>query len=316
MFDLLKGIAFCALARADGPIKLPEGSYQPGFLTVLAAWAARNRVCPSQIEIPSQNRGYLQAVGFGPALGGPDSYAYDRRNAGKNYSVITPLRDEAAVDMATSSVNGCIRELLKRNAPDPFTELLCKVVGELHDNVWSHGMAPGFSHAQRYHRKNGYMLEISISDGGIGLAGEMRRVGRSFGDDQDAIIWCMKKGNTTKGRIVDDWAQSLPSDAIGSPYGPRVSTRTAGADNHHQGLGLHHLSELVRNFRGELIFATGNCALQISPRGSVFSTLHLPWNGVALCCRFDSSALTSRSSRLSIDSETRGILERLQDIRK
>jgi hypothetical protein len=317
MLDLRAGINFCALADPAKQLQLPQGSYQPGFLTVLAAWATIQKIPYERILVPAQNRGYLNAIGLNPALGGPDSYAYDRKNAGKKYSPLTPLRDEYAVDLATTSVNGCMRQMLSAIVRDDFLAYLCRVVGELHDNVWSHGKAPGFSLAQTYKQSDGILLEFSVADAGLGFYKEMCRVGQTPKSDEDAILWCIEKGHTTKGlRVSDGWEQSLPRDAIGSPFSQGVKTRTVGNDSHHQGLGLYHLTDLVRRFSGELILASGSYVLHDSPRGRSLIALPLPWNGVAMCCRFHTARAGTRADVVEMDAETATILSSLKGMTK
>jgi len=72
-----------------------------------------------------------------------DEGACERLNEGRNYASITALRNAEQVDNATTTINNCIRSLAGNNDSKGISELT-KVVGELHDNVWSHGKSTGF----------------------------------------------------------------------------------------------------------------------------------------------------------------------------
>ena len=58
--------------------------------------------------------------------------------------------NEESTDSATQTVNGCSREHFDGLGFDAFADKLCGVVGDLHDNVWSHGKSTGFSMAQKW----------------------------------------------------------------------------------------------------------------------------------------------------------------------
>jgi hypothetical protein len=168
-----------------------------------------------------------------------------------------------------------------------FQELL-HVVGELHDNVWSHGLDSGFSAAQRRTQNGRSYLEFALADTGIGFLGELRSSGiaRKHGidDHAKAIEWCVKEGNSSK--IIDDddgWGQALPEDFVGStPYGSSVRSRRLTNGNHHQGLGLAKLVDLATRYEGILYLASGDVALCF--RDGTVSHRALPnfWKGVAM----------------------------------
>ncbi|MDO9316599.1 MAG: hypothetical protein Q7V56_00160 [Gammaproteobacteria bacterium] len=69
------------------------------------------------------------------------------------------------------------------------------VVGELHDNVWSHGKSTGFSMAQKFKvpYEEDYFIEFALADMGLGLRGEMIRAGKEVSSHEAAIEWCLKK---------------------------------------------------------------------------------------------------------------------------
>jgi hypothetical protein len=198
------------------------------------------------IEFPSGNvRDYATAIGLNAALDGEDRYTFERKNEGTNYSGLVLLATPEETDRATSQINGCIRALFPEPENLHFVRTLCEVVGDLHDNVWSHGKATGFSMAQKWrnpHARDAYHLEFALADCGYGFRRELLRVGLTAeaASDRSAIEWCLVKGHSSKNlKCVDEWAQTLPPDIMGNPI-PGVG-KARESDNHHQGLGLAKL---------------------------------------------------------------------------
>ena len=150
-----------------------------------------------------------------------------------------------------------------------FINAVTKVVGELHDNVPSHAAGTGFS-AAVYCTDDSCRLEFAIADCGCGMLHNVVAP-PSVADHRQAIEWCLKRGNTTARHVDDPWAQRLPADSIGSPYGPSVSTFSS--ENHHIGEGLFCLTELVRMADGQLWIWTGNAQLTIGPNGRTCSLM-------------------------------------------
>ena len=268
----------------------------PGFWVSLAALARHNDISYEQIIVTDEgrHRGYCEAIGLPAALRAGDPYPYYRKNEGHNYSPLVLLDDASLTDRATTDVNGCIRQLGHGLEVDRFTSQLCEVVGDLHDNVWSHGKSTGFSMAQRWKdfRNSGeHVFEFALADCGIGFLREMRRVGLEPRDNEEAIQWCIQRGNSSKlhaaQRSDDDWSQWMPPDMTGNPMGGVGLIKTS--DNHHQGLGLAKLVSLVESYCGELCLTTGNSVLTVDSNGRrSFRTPRHEWPGVALSCRFSS----------------------------
>jgi hypothetical protein len=274
-------------------LHVPTGYYQPGYVAVLAAYAKRFDINQGNIHFNGdKNQGYCSAVGLSLALWNVDDYPHDRINSGANYSLLTHLSAVCSVDDATGQINGCIRDLSGEYAQSPGVALLMDVVGELHDNVWSHGKNSGFSIAQkRAAGAEDWLLEFALADCGMGFLAELKSTGMHCDDHGDAIDWCIQEGNSTKlGSDIDEWAQRLPADHDGcSPYGEDVDTYDN--DNFHQGLGLARLIELVKTYSGSLYLCSGDKALEIDYDGShSFETIP-PWSGVALSCTFRKSEL-------------------------
>lgn len=280
-----------------GEIKLPGTFFAPGFWAALAAYAWRKQIAPDHIHLEEKLSGYSSAIGFARALGQHDDYPHERRMRGTNYSTLERLDNPATTETATSAINGCIRNSLGSDLPKPFVELFCDVVGDLHDNVWSHGKASGFSVAQRWNESpwnplsREYNIEFALADSGVGFLGEVQRVKLPITTDQEAIGWCIQEGHSTKKiQPTSDWAQRMPPDLIGNPL--RGVEQTRVTENHHMGLGLAKLVRLVREFRGFLWLASGNTVLKLAPESEpAYIDIKYPWQGVAMACRFRSSDL-------------------------
>ena len=287
--------------KALNKLELPNDHCHPGYIAVLAAYINHNRIPEEHCSLPGE--GYMQAIGMPMALWGEDRYGQGRVNVGRNYSLVTALKSVEAVDTATSSINSCIRQLTFPDRdvyPSGITELN-HVVGELHDNVWSHGRSTGFSFALKWavpHTcRTDHYLEFALADCGMGFLRELRRAGiNGIESHQDAIAWCIKEGNSSKhADLQDDWGQQLPPDFMGSSvFGSGVSVKEK--ENNHQGLGLAHLMKLVNTYKGQLLLATGDVCLEADGEDLSYSPLRVPWQGVAISCRF-------KISDLSVDND-------------
>ncbi|MEE4223200.1 hypothetical protein V2I93_18965 [Pseudomonas viridiflava] len=279
---------------ASAEHRVPDRYYSPGFIAAFAAYLTYKRVNQDSVVFDNENHeGYFSAVGLAKAVWGVDDYLYERRNAGVNYAPLTPLASQDDVDKATAQINSCLRSFAKSGPVDygrsPAFKELTHVVGEMHDNVWSHGLNTGFSIAQRHAIRNGhgYVLEFSLADCGMGFLDELKR-SRTAGAngiqcDRDAVEWCVQEGNSSKlAKLQDEWAQSVPEDHLGtSPFGD-VGVALSGNGNHHQGLGLAKLVELAKSYEGVLNIASGDCLMMLRRGESRFRKLSQPWRGVAV----------------------------------
>jgi hypothetical protein len=294
---------------------LAKGFYSPGYIVSLTAFVNSKKILQRNFDVHPENSGYLDAMGFNTAIWNVASENQSRCNVGKNYSLITPLHAPEDVDEATTSINSCIRQLSGNNSSKGLSDLF-HVVGELHDNVWSHGLSSGFSMAQRTKVPRSepidYHFEFALADQGYGFLREMKRSGFDINSHKEAIEWCIREGNSTKhSDEVDEWTQTLPNDLIGrSPYGSNVKTRTD--ENHHQGLGLAHLIKLVKKYKGQLYLASGDTCLHINSQGKErFLNLQNSWQGVAISCRFRESELSKEYTEV-LDSSLLEIMEKLK----
>lgn len=297
--------AFGSAIEAGKPIKLRPGYYTPGFMAVLCAFLRRRNVPAEGLlyDCPKVS-GYFRAMRISQVLWGVDDYQYGRPNAGTNYAPLTHLASREAVDDATQQINGCLREMAGSARLDyrdsvAFKELM-HVVGELHDNVWSHGLDCGFSLAQR--RKHGGQrseIEFALADNGMGFLGELRSSGvaKRFGiqTDQEAIDWCVKEGNSSKLVDTDDgWGQSLSEDFVGAnPYGAGVTSRAVAGGNHHQGLGLAKLLALAKAYDGILHLQSGDTCLSVKHGVLSFNRMNHSWQGVAISLTLDEAKMAA-----------------------
>ncbi|WP_127958763.1 hypothetical protein [Serratia microhaemolytica] len=277
--------------RKQDKITFANEYYRPGYITVLAAYVNHHGIRQEDCSLP--NNDYMSAINLFGAIWGEDNYTKKRLNVGENYSLVTPLINVESVDDATSTINSCIRKLVLegKTASVQGVDELTKVIGELHDNVWSHGKSTGFSFAQRSAVPNTkheeYYIEFSLADCGCGFLGELKRAGiPSIETHQEAIEWCIQENNSSKhADRQDDWAQRLPLGHIGgNTFGKGVAIKEK--DNNHQGLGLYHLMQLVKKYSGELQLATGNVCLEAQGDKVSYEALDSEWKGVAISCRF------------------------------
>lgn len=287
-----------AAKRDARGLVVPKEAYcAPGYWVAVAAHGRKVGLHFEQLDLPQDRKGYAEAIALGPALGDQETYEHNRVNQGVNYSPLVVLEDADATNRATKDINGCIRSLFPDDELKDFVYDLTDVVGDMHDNVWSHAESAGVSMAQKWNRpwwQKGYCLEFALADCGRGMLGELVRSGVARRQTIDthgaAIQWCVQQGNSSKLSTEDEWAQRLPEDAIGNPIGPAGRHMSDG--NHHLGLGLYKLTELVRRYRGQLWLASGDSLLSINGKGQQSVTaIPYPWNGVVMACRFDTESV-------------------------
>lgn len=306
-------------AAQDGAPTVPQLGgyfYGPGFWTAFAAISAYRKESYADIKFSASDaEGYAEAIGLPRALGEEeDPYPFKRVNEGKNYSPLVLLKSAETTDAANTSVAGCVRHLFKDHADlAPFSTDLIEVIGDLHDNVWSHGKSTGFSMAQLFARNGAReRCEFALADCGYGFLRELHRVGKSdITTHAEAIEWCIQKGNSSKRlKEEDPWQQRLPEDAMFNPI-PGLG-RAKAQENHHMGLGLAKLTSLVQKYGGTLALATGDTLFSINSGGrAVYRTLPTHWPGVALACRFDTTRIKERLAIADIPDELTDELVRL-----
>ncbi|QNH03772.1 hypothetical protein HNQ27_13655 [Pseudomonas sp. B11D7D] len=288
---------------AGKPLKLRSDYYTPGYIVVLTAHLRRYNIPKAAVTfVDARNAGYFSVMGLSKALWGEDDYRQFRGKAGCTYAPLTHLDSRDAVDDATQQINSCLREMAA-NSPyydyresEAFKELM-HVVGELHDNVWSHGMDRGFSAANRAKSVKKGEIEFALADTGLGFLGELHQSGvaRKYGitSDREAIEWCIQEGNSSKlAQHEDEWAQSVPEDLLGdSPYGSSVTPRRVLNGNHHQGLGLAKLLTLAKRYDAKLCIISGKAILNMDKGVLSFAEANFPWKGVAISLTLQESKM-------------------------
>lgn len=312
LYELLqRGVRVTDTGR-DGFFDLADGRYRsPGFWTAYAARARARNLRLADLAIPEGTLGYARAIAIERALGGADTYPYDRRRVGETYSPLVLLESQEQTDAAVGAINGCVRGLFSEPEYAEFVSAICELVGDLLDNVWSHGKSTGFSMAQRWRgNPEGFMFEFAVADCGLGFLRELKRVGIAGVDThQAAIDWCIQNGNSTKKKSIDNWAQRLPPDVMGNPM-PGLG-QVVESDNHHMGLGLSKLMECVERFNGRLWLVSGDAMLIMHPGWQRrYEITRTPWQGVALACRFDSAQVLA-AARAGPADEFEDMLEAL-----
>jgi hypothetical protein len=303
LYDLLTCQTQVADHGRDGFFDAPCDPYcSPGYWVSLAVRGRDRGLSVGDLRIPADRFGYAQAIGIEAALNQVDRYPFGRCRQGAHYSPLVVIADRDEVDRATADVSGCVRHLFREPELQPFVGNLCEVIGDLHDNVWSHAESTGISAAQRwnkpYSQGQAAYIEFALADCGRGFLGELRRSGVSrregIIDDAGAIAWCIQRGHSSKIREDDGWTQRLPEDAMGNPMGAAAGHLPQG--NHHLGLGLAKLTTLVRDYGGELWLASGSALLRIDGDGrDAYIQTAVPWKGVALACRFATDRVLRRA---------------------
>jgi hypothetical protein len=274
--------------RAERVIQLLRASSQPvsipfitpilsvmlGAMTILDRAFNRNRLrLNPDIEDYARTNGLMDIIDrvttVNPSVGG--------NLWGKTYSKVTQLARHDEVDGCNATVNSLFRQQLGGYSKSVVSQL-CRVVGELHDNVASHARGGGFSCAQVYSQGGRAEVQFAVADAGCGMTYNVNGAMGGNLSDREAISWCLMDGHTTA-ICHDEWTQRLPEDTIATPCSGVFSTRT---DDHHLGLGLGHLVKLVNSTKGELWILSGNGEYLLEPSGEHFRDTRMNWQGVAI----------------------------------
>ncbi|NBV89252.1 MAG: hypothetical protein EBR88_07060 [Betaproteobacteria bacterium] len=272
------------MIRGEGRT-VPVGWLSPVIVTMLAAESVRDSRLREQlyerILLKPEQKSYATNCGLQAVLEGKYVAPSLTGRQGLTYSQLARLSSAPEVEACNRVINNLFYEQLGENGGE-FVRLLSKVVGEMHDNVASHARGVGFSSAQRYEKVRGDVIQFAIVDSGIGMLRNVQKVVPGVSADEQAIDWCLQRGNTTAASNGDGWEQRLPEDSLFSPYPARV--RTITSDNHHQGLGLWHLQEIVRAAGGNFWVASGagQCRYLAGAAAPSYDSLGCYWRGVAI----------------------------------
>ena len=314
---LTHGLEDCALLQQETSILTLDTFVEPSYLVILAAFVTHNNIDPARIHIKSHHiRSYLETIGFHQILHNQE-LSVCRPNLGKNYSMLSSLDNESVTEIANQQIISCINHFTNNRRSDGLDKLK-EVIGELHDNVWSHGMCRGFSMVQRYNSNGHDEMVFAIADTGGGFLRELNRIGGIAGvaNHSQAIEWCIQKGHSSKkieGEKEDGWAQQLPSDIIGNPMRGLARYRK---ENNHAGLGLAKLVELIDYYDGSLQIISGDALLSRHLHKTTIQPISLFWNGVVICFKLPYHGLKVAAIKESVD-ELHSILSKIiEDYRK
>lgn len=282
--DHQAALQLLGMIRGEGRT-VPVGWLSPVIVTMIAAEAVRDSRLREQINerisLRPEQKSYADNCGLQAVLDGEYVAPSLTGLQGLTYSQLTRLSSSHEVEACNAVINNLFYEQLAEHGGE-FVGLLCKVVGEMHDNVASHAWGVGFSSAQRYEKVRGDVIQFAIVDSGIGMLRNVKKVVPGVSTDEQAIDWCLQRGNTTAASKGDGWEQRLPEDSLFSPYPPTVGT--VNGDNHHQGLGLWHLQEIVRAAGGSFWVASGagQCRYLARADGPSYDSMEPFWQGVAI----------------------------------
>jgi hypothetical protein len=312
---LMRGVNLRS-AGVDGFFDPPPEAYaSPGFWVAQAARARSRGLHFADLPIRADMRDYAMAMELEAALGDPDTYPLERRNEGANYSPLVVLDRPERVDPSSEVIGRCVETQFAELGLPGFVDQLVSVIGDMHDNVWSHGKSTGISMAQAWSKPNTgraeRFFEFALADCGYGFLGELRRarLTRKLGvnSDKDAIAWCIVKGHSSKAiEQGDEFAQRLPEDALHNPIGRDAVVLDEGT--HHLGMGLPKLVDLVLQYGGLLSLATGRFMYLVLPNGKHrYTQVACPWQGVTMACRFATDEVRRRLRRPTGDGVDRAL---------
>ena len=310
MCDIVDSIKRCKdHAKNKGDFVI-DGFLTPSDIVVYAAYLKNNHVAKESVKIPKSNKylpSYLDTIGFSEIIWNISRHNI-RRSQGETYSPLVLLETPESVDNATACINECILNLAKKHQVG--AQDLCEIVGELTDNVWSHGCAMGFSMAQKYRDH----IQFAVSDCGFGFFRELKRANISnINNHLDALKWCVVPGNSSKKikqEQEDSFAQRLPCDIIDNPM-PGIAIHMS--DNNHEGYGLAKLINLLLSYEGKIEIISGDAYLAVTSRGGdeplkSFQSIHpYSWDGVIINC----DIIPCPFGRKNQDSDLCDVLEHL-----
>jgi hypothetical protein len=237
----------------------------PPLAVCLAARFAANRA--GAATFIGDSLGYATNVGLMDALRGQSPVPQAGALSGRTYSPLTRVQCHADVEPSNAKLNGLLRARLA-GYEQAMVDRVCKVVGELNNNVASHSQGFGFSAAQVY---EGRRLLFAVADSGRGFLHNVRKAADDVRCHDDAIGWAFVRGNTSAG----------PRSDMGQRWAPSVDV--SEEEDNHQGLGLAILEELVRLTNGSLWVISGDS------NRAMFAGEWVPcdppgifWQGVAL----------------------------------
>lgn len=244
----------------------------PFDTAMLAAFIKKNSIS-KELIVPDDNvDSYLNTIDFYNLVWN-EPRTNKQWTVGRSYCPLIELSSPEHTDTATTIIGNILE---RRCGEDAYSVI--DVIGELIDNVWSHGKALGYAVAQ-VSRDD---IKFSVVDIGKGFKNVLQEANISgIKSDIDAINWSIQKGHTSKGQ-EDEWAQFLPFDSYENPFSSGVPIKEE--ENHHEGLGLYKLVDLVQKTKGNLSILSGQGLKFISAERELDSELKNHWQGVVIYC--------------------------------
>ncbi len=244
----------------------------PFDTAMLAAFIKKNSIS-KELIVPDDNvDSYLNTIDFYNLVWN-EPRTNKQWTVGRSYCPLIELSSPEHTDTATTIIGNILE---RRCGADAYSVI--DVIGELIDNVWSHGKALGYAVAQ----VSGDDIKFSVVDIGKGFKNVLQEANISgIKSDIDAINWSIQKGHTSKGQ-EDEWAQFLPFDSYENPFSSGVPIKEE--ENHHEGLGLYKLVDLVQKTKGNLSILSGQGLKFISAEREFDSELKNHWQGVVIYC--------------------------------
>lgn len=129
-------------------VHLEEAIYTPSYLIPFVSFLHQKPIVSGKFGVSPKNKSYFITIGLYKQLWGHIDN-FNRINCGSKYSPIVRLDSLEHVDQATTEICSCINNMVDHKKSHGIASLH-SVIGELHDNVWSHGKSTGFSMAQSY----------------------------------------------------------------------------------------------------------------------------------------------------------------------
>lgn len=244
----------------------------PFDTAMLAAFVKKNHLSKELIAPNDNVASYLNTVDFYNLVWN-EPRTNRQRSAGRSYCPLIELSSPEQTDTATTIIGNILE---RRCGDDAYS--VTDVIGELIDNVWSHGKALGYAVAQ----VSGNEICFAVVDIGKGFKNVLQEANiGGIHSDIDAINWSIQKGHTSKGQ-EDEWAQSLPFDSYDNPFSSGVPIKEE--ENHHEGLGLYKLVDLVQKTKGNLSILSGKGLKFIDADGDFDTELKNHWQGVVIYC--------------------------------
>jgi hypothetical protein len=119
----------------------------PVLSTLIAAECLRRPAARTHFSLLGDAVSYGKTVGLASVLAGSFEDLQRTRYSEATYSPLARLATHADVEGATDTVTECLHRHLDSAYASAVDEI-CRIIGELHDNVASHARGAGFSALQ------------------------------------------------------------------------------------------------------------------------------------------------------------------------